>query len=58
MVLGQAMLTGGADTTTGISNTSGDTTNPFITQLVAALTSATNIVHVAIEEDNTPGGPF
>ena len=57
-LLGQAMLTGGADTTTGISNTSGDTTNPFITQLVAALTSATNIVHVAIEEDNTPGGPF
>lgn len=58
-LLGQVMLTGGADsTTTGISGTEGETTNPFISQLISALTSATNIVHVAIEEDNTPGGSW
>lgn len=58
-LLGQAMLTGGADSaTTGMSGTDGETTNPFIAQLIAALTSATNVVHVAIEEDNTTGGSW
>lgn len=57
-LIGQLIMTGGTSSTSGMSGTDSDTTNPFISQLISALTSATNVVHVAIEEDNTGGGPF
>lgn len=51
------LVTGEISSTTGISSNE-ETTNPFITQLISALTSATNVVHVSIEEDNTKGGSW